>query len=771
MDIQQAPEIRAKPRDADRGGAGDVDNNTPVYHDTNQANMNAETDGMHNKHADRSTQLLDPAAQGAQLCLLASKSQKSNVYKAYDRTRRARSFIPHWVVEYPWLEFNPEKECMFCIYCREYQKIHDAEFTNTFVHGATNFRLDSVKAHDNSTKHRQVMLVMSGKISIIPKPMSKLPRATGDRLRVGSFFDTEVNDGSYDVNGVGSASHPSMHRPTEVIDDEGGQKHNIPSSSDLLEEPFSTPNPMAKYIKTLQNIYPHLPLNGVSSENCQPTNILQQQPSQLTTPPPSRVGDAAPQGMEMEENIEVFIIKEEPLSPGQEEQAQGNYEREPGVEDAPSTSTGGGGKIGRAVPPMRKVWNVTTNGAASLSQEEDGVDQGNDYEQTGNDTSDHLDQDHEDEAAEGLLHHPGAMQDFFINPVVPVMRQGRRTTRLLPKAKRQKLEMLMARQMHGEDVNNISDDSSGDPRFHFDQEGDLGSGKSSSNDSQWKQLAESFLTKYNQLSEAHSIMMKQFQSKIAKLESKCKELEESRSSRQRAPASNSNQENQDGIPGQKEASGSSQSSPRINMYSSVIILQLQGREPINISSTSDNNFSVVQESLSQSGIHISLGASNIPNTLEEQVSNLSRPVQRSLSKAGSPTTSSETTAVISDNVSRYSRARDSNQVSGVGSTVQNESEIQHSGHENLSSDRRGYLMGNGVADGSAPSECQPPAPGRTDSTSHNAAGDLSCDSVSHSNNPAVVLRDSLSDCTVDQHSDEHEKIAFTSASSTADDMV
>lgn len=73
----------------------------------------------------------------------------------------------------------------------------------------------------------------------------------------------------------------------------------------------------------------------------------------------------------------------------------------------------------------------------------------------------HLDNDEEGEAAEGDPQHSGAMTDFFINPVVPVYRQGKRTTRLLPKAKRQKLEMIMARQMQGEDIMNISDDRLG----------------------------------------------------------------------------------------------------------------------------------------------------------------------------------------------------------------------------------------------------------------------------------------------------------------------
>lgn len=81
---------------------------------------------------------------------------------------------------------------------------------------------------------------------------------------------------------------------------------------------------------------------------------------------------------------------------------------------------------------------------------------------SGNEASNHhLDNDDEGEAAEGVLQHSGAMTDFFINPVVPVYRQGKRTTRLLPKAKRQKLEMIMARQMQGEDIMNISDDRLG----------------------------------------------------------------------------------------------------------------------------------------------------------------------------------------------------------------------------------------------------------------------------------------------------------------------
>eukprot|EP00057_Strongylocentrotus_purpuratus_P014552 XP_011669026.1 PREDICTED: uncharacterized protein LOC100893056 [Strongylocentrotus purpuratus] len=704
MEIQQARENRAKPRDVDRGRAGDVDNNTPVYSDITLANMNAETDGINidTRHGS----LLDPA-QGAQLCLLAAKSPKSNIYKAYDKTRRARSFIPHWVVEYPWLEFNAEKECMFCIYCREYQRTHDAEFTNTFVHGATNFRLDSVKAHDNSTKHRQVMLVMSGKIASVPKPASKQaikPSRAGtskgveeiDRLRVGAFFEPEDVDGYDETRMMGATCSSSIHRST---DDEGNQRHYIPPSADLTEEPFYPPNPMAKYIKTLQKIYPHLPLNELSETSLATT--VPQQPSS------SRVGDEAEQLIEMEENREEYLIKDEPLSPGLEEQEK--EEREPGEGEGPSTSMGGRGRIERAVPPMRKMWMVNTNGATSLSQEEEEEEEENDaeYDRAGNEPSNHhLDDDDEGEAAEGVPQHSGAMTDFFINPVVPVYRQGKRTTRLLPKAKRQKLEMIMARQMQGEDIMNISEDRLGDQRLQSNPEVEVAN-SSSSNDPHWKRLAESFAIKYNQLSEDHTNLMKLFQNKVSKLEKKCNDLEQACQTREKAPHNNSTQ--QDGIPGGQGASGSSLSSPRISMYSSVIVLQVQGQDPINIRSNADTNFNTVQENLSQNGIHISLGANNIPNTIEEQLSLHSRAGgQRSHSKSASPSASSRIIGDASgENVSRYdlsperveTRTRDSNLASGVGSALQNDLEVRKSdlsGHENQPLDKHGYLIDNGI---------------------------------------------------------------------------
>lgn len=145
------------------------------------------------------------------------------------------------------------------------------------------------------------------------------------------------------------------------------------------------------------------------------------------------------------------------------------------------------------------------------------------------------------------------------------------------------------------------------------------------------------------------------------------------------------------------------------MYSSVIVLQVQGQDPINIRSNADANFNTVQENLSQSGIHISLGANNIPNTIEQQLSLHSRAEgQRSHSKPASPSASSRSIGDGSgENASRYdlsperveTRTRDSNLASGVGSTLQNDLEMRKSdlsGHENQPLDKHGYLIDNGI---------------------------------------------------------------------------
>lgn len=143
----------------------------------------------------------------------------------------------------------------------------------------------------------------------------------------------------------------------------------IYDSYDIEVQAFSFSSILAKYIKTLQKIYPHLPLNELSETSLATT--VPQQPSS------SRVGDEAQQLIEMEEDGEELLIKDEPLSPGLEEEEE---EREPDEGEGPSTSMGGRGRIERAVPVMRKMWMVNTSGATSLSQEEEEEDEENDAE-------------------------------------------------------------------------------------------------------------------------------------------------------------------------------------------------------------------------------------------------------------------------------------------------------------------------------------------------------------------------------------------------------
>ena len=53
---------------------------------------------------------------------------------------RNRGFQGHWKNGRTWLTFENEK--MFCTYCR------DANKTNKFVVGSTNFRLEAIVAHE-----------------------------------------------------------------------------------------------------------------------------------------------------------------------------------------------------------------------------------------------------------------------------------------------------------------------------------------------------------------------------------------------------------------------------------------------------------------------------------------------------------------------------------------------------------------------------------------------------------------------------------------------
>ena len=42
--------------------------------------------------------------------------------KAYDATKRKRTFQPHWLQMYKWLDFDGESQLMSCDWCKKFGK-------------------------------------------------------------------------------------------------------------------------------------------------------------------------------------------------------------------------------------------------------------------------------------------------------------------------------------------------------------------------------------------------------------------------------------------------------------------------------------------------------------------------------------------------------------------------------------------------------------------------------------------------------------------------
>ncbi|VDH95135.1 Hypothetical predicted protein [Mytilus galloprovincialis] len=77
--------------------------------------------------------------------------ERRDVQKSYDAEKRKRTFQTSWKAQYPWLIYNFNDDtgngCMTCNICIEYEK------TGTFVTGCTNFRLETIRIHQNSEGH------------------------------------------------------------------------------------------------------------------------------------------------------------------------------------------------------------------------------------------------------------------------------------------------------------------------------------------------------------------------------------------------------------------------------------------------------------------------------------------------------------------------------------------------------------------------------------------------------------------------------------------
>lgn len=80
------------------------------------------------------------------------KSDGQTVAKDDYEKKRKRLFVPSWKREYLWLEYNQDKDEMFCKICRQFPGLAG---DNPFTKGTNNFRKDPIKAHDASKSHKK----------------------------------------------------------------------------------------------------------------------------------------------------------------------------------------------------------------------------------------------------------------------------------------------------------------------------------------------------------------------------------------------------------------------------------------------------------------------------------------------------------------------------------------------------------------------------------------------------------------------------------------
>jgi hypothetical protein len=87
--------------------------------------------------------------------------QKQSKDKRYDLTKRTRRFQPHWKLQWTWLDYLETEDKMYCTVCKQFPSISEPRATgikNQFVQGTDNFRTGTIKAHDESTAHKECII-------------------------------------------------------------------------------------------------------------------------------------------------------------------------------------------------------------------------------------------------------------------------------------------------------------------------------------------------------------------------------------------------------------------------------------------------------------------------------------------------------------------------------------------------------------------------------------------------------------------------------------
>ena len=84
-----------------------------------------------------------------------------------NRIEEKRKWNEKWKISHKneareWLEYESDKEVMFCKDCREYAS-GDAQKKGPFLVGTSNFKLESIKEHEKSQGHERCTCIAAAK--------------------------------------------------------------------------------------------------------------------------------------------------------------------------------------------------------------------------------------------------------------------------------------------------------------------------------------------------------------------------------------------------------------------------------------------------------------------------------------------------------------------------------------------------------------------------------------------------------------------------------
>ena len=117
------------------------------------------------------------------------EKEKQDIEKGKQVTTKLRKFRVEWKQLYPWLEYNNGK--MFCLWCCEYGNLSNA--SSSFVTGGcTNLKIDTLRSHDISTGHDNVVKACRAQKHPAVQPLLYLNCILGNYLSCSSTWPVQL---------------------------------------------------------------------------------------------------------------------------------------------------------------------------------------------------------------------------------------------------------------------------------------------------------------------------------------------------------------------------------------------------------------------------------------------------------------------------------------------------------------------------------------------------------------------------------------------------